>query len=59
VTGFVDGTIVEVESVRNLMAHGDARVGEVKGKQANGVGRQCSSTSTSEHGLSSITTAAR
>jgi hypothetical protein len=32
---------------------------EVKGKQTNGVGRQCSSTSTSEHGLSSITIAAR
>jgi len=29
-----------VEWKRNLMAYGDARVGEVKGKDANGVGSQ-------------------
>jgi hypothetical protein len=33
-----------LESVWNVMAHGDAWEGEMKGKQANGVGRQCSST---------------
>jgi len=38
------------------MAHGDARVGEVKGKLANGVGSQYAHT-TSERGVSSITTA--
>ena len=32
-----------VESSRNVMAHGDARDGEVKGKLANGVGSQYSS----------------
>jgi len=45
-----------VECVWNLMAHGDARGGEVKGKLANGLGSQYSDT-TSEHGVSSITTA--
>jgi hypothetical protein len=30
----------KVEPSRNVMAHGDARVGEVKGKLANGVGSQ-------------------
>ena len=43
-----------VELVRNLVAHGDARRGEVKGKLANGVGSQYSHA-TSERGLSSIT----
>jgi len=33
-----------LDLVWNLMAHGDARDGEVKGKQANGVGSQYSST---------------
>ena len=32
-----------VQSSWNVMAHGDARGGEVKGKLANGVGSQCSS----------------
>jgi hypothetical protein len=32
-----------VESRRNVMAHGDARRGEVKGKLANGLGIQYSS----------------
>ena len=45
-----------VELVRNVMAHGDARVGEVKGKLANGVGSQYSHATT-EHGVSSITKA--
>ena len=45
-----------VELFRNLVAHGDARKGEVKGKLANGVGNQYSHV-TSEHGLSSITQA--
>jgi hypothetical protein len=29
-----------IESIWNVMAHGDARDGEVKGKQENGVGNQ-------------------
>jgi len=45
-----------VELVRNLVAHGDARRGEVKGKLTNRVGSQYS-LATSEHGLSSITQA--
>ena len=45
-----------VELVRNLVAHGDAREGEVKGKWANGVGSQYSHA-TSERGISSITQA--
>jgi hypothetical protein len=45
-----------VELVWNLMAHGDAQGGEVKGKLANGVCSQCSHT-TSEGGVSSITNA--
>ena len=45
-----------VEIVRNLVAHGDARVGEVKGKLANGVGSQYSQA-TSERGISIITKA--
>jgi len=39
-----------------MMAHGGAREGEVKGKLANAVGSQYLHT-TSEHGVSSITTA--
>ena len=46
--------LAEVESSWNVVAHGDARVGEVKGKLANGVGSHYSHT-TSEYGLSSIT----
>ena len=45
-----------VELVRNLVAHADARMGEVKGKLANGVGSQYSHA-TSERGLSSISQA--
>ena len=45
-----------VELVRNLVAHGDAREGEVKGKLANGVGSQYSQA-TPERGISSITKA--
>ena len=48
--------VICVELVRNLVAHGDAGVGEVEGKLANGVGSQYS-RATSEHGLSSITQA--
>jgi len=32
--------LIVLESSRNVMAHGDARVGEVKGKLPNGVGSQ-------------------
>jgi hypothetical protein len=46
---------MEVEIVRNLVGHGDAR-GEVKRKLANGVGSQYSHA-TSERGVSSITQA--
>jgi len=49
-----EGTIVD--SSWNVMAHGDAREGEVKGKLVNAVGSQYLHT-TSEHGISSITTA--
>ena len=45
-----------VELVRNLVAQGDARMGEVKGKLANGVGSQYS-RAISERGVSSITQA--
>ena len=45
-----------VELVRNLVEHGDALVGEVKGKLVNGVGSQYSHA-TSERGISSITQA--
>ena len=50
------GIHIFVELVRNLMAHGDAWEGEVKGKLVNGVGSQYSHA-TSERGLSSITQA--
>ena len=43
-----------VELVRNLMAHGDAREGKLRGKLANGVGSQYSHA-ISERGISSIT----
>ena len=46
----------KVELVRNVVAHGDAREGEVKGKLANRVGSQYYHA-TSERGLSSITQA--
>jgi len=39
-----------------MMAHGDARDGKWRGKLASGVGSQYLQ-STSEHGVSSITTA--
>ena len=45
-----------VYCVWNVVAHGDAREGEMKGKLANGVGSQYSQT-TSERGVSSITKA--
>ena len=38
ITGLIPFTLDMVELVRNLVAHGDARVVEVKGKLANGVG---------------------
>ena len=45
-----------VESSWNVMAHGDARVGEVKGKLANALGSSTLHTNL-VHGVSSITTA--
>ena len=48
--------VIWVELVRNLVAHSDARVGDVKGKLANGVGSQYSHA-TSERGVSSVTQA--
>jgi len=52
-----------VESSWNVMAHGDAQEGKWMGKLANGMGSQHRSSvastlhTTSEHGVSSITTA--
>ena len=53
----ISPTSGRVESSWNVMAHGDAREGKWRGKLANAVGIASTLHTTSEHGLSSITTA--